>query len=108
MAVKIRLARFGRKGVPFYHVVVSDPRRRRDSNFIERIGGYNPLLDDGNKEKLRINKERAEYWLSVGAKPTERVAILLIKSSVSGADKYKPVYTSQKPPKKAKGEGDKK
>lgn len=93
MTVKIRLARFGRHKVPFYHVVIADSRSRRDSKFIEKIGTFNPLLEDDNKEKIVIKKDRAEYWLSVGAIPTERTAILLIKSGVKGAEKYKPVFT---------------
>ncbi len=93
MAVKIRLARFGRNKVPFYHIVVSDSRNRRDSKFLEKIGTYNPLLDDDNKEKVVLKKDRAEYWLSVGAQPTERAAILMIKLGVKGAEKYKPVFT---------------
>lgn len=92
MAVKIRLARFGRNKVPFYHIVVSDSRNRRDSKFLEKIGTYNPLLDDDNKEKVILKKDRAEYWLGVGAQPTERAAILMIKLGVKGAEKYKPVF----------------
>jgi len=92
MAVKIRLARFGRNKVPFYHLVVSDSRSRRDSKFIEKIGIFNPLLSDDNSEKIVIKKDRAEYWLSVGALPTERVAIIMIKSGIKGAEKYKPTF----------------
>ena len=82
MAVKIRLARFGRNKVPFYHIVATDSRNRRDGKFLEKIGTYNPLLNDDNSEKLVIKKDRAEYWLSVGALPTDRVALLLIKAGV--------------------------
>ena len=98
MAVKIRLARFGRNKTPFYHIVVTDSRNRRDSKFIEKIGTFNPLLDDENKDKIVLKKDRAEYWLSVGAQPTERTAILMIKLGVKGAEKYKPVFTPK--PKK--------
>ena len=93
MSTKIRLARFGRNKTPFYHIVVTDSRNRRDSNFIEKIGFFNPLLPDDNKEKLSLNKDRAEYWLGVGAQPSERAAILMIKLGVKGAEKYKPVFT---------------
>ena len=92
MAVKIRLARFGRHKVPFYHIVVTDSRNRRDSKFIEKIGTYNPLLEDDNKEKIILKKDRAEYWLGVGALPSERAAILMIKLGVKGSEKYKPVF----------------
>ena len=107
MSVKIRLARFGRNKVPFYHIVVSDSRNRRDSKFLEKIGTYNPLLEDDNKEKVIINKDRAEYWLSVGAQPTERAAILMIKLGVKGAEKYKPVFTPKEKTKKKEEEDNK-
>ena len=93
MAVKIRLARFGRNKVPFYHIVVTDSRNRRDSKFIEKIGTFNPLLDDESKDKIVIKKDRAEYWLGVGAIPTDRAALIMIKVGVKGAEKYKPVFT---------------
>ena len=107
MSVKIRLARFGRNKVPFYHIVVSDSRNRRDSKFLEKIGTYNPLLEDDNKEKVIINKDRAEYWLSVGAQPTERAAILMIKLGIKGAEKYKPVFTPKEKTKKKEEEDNK-
>lgn len=101
MSTKIRLARFGRNKVPFYHIVVTDSRNRRDSKFIERIGTFSPLLADDDKNKVILKKDRAEYWLSVGAEPTERMAILMIKLGVKGAEKYKPVFTPKaKAPKK--------
>ena len=96
MAVKIRLARFGKHKVPFYHIVATDSRNRRDGKFLEKIGTYNPLLNDDNSEKLVIKKDRAEYWLSVGAIPTDRAAILMIKVGVKGAEKYKPVFIPKK------------
>ncbi len=92
MSVKIRLARFGRKKLPFYHIVVTDSRNRRDSNFIEKLGFYNPLLEFDAKDAFKINKERAEYWLGVGAQPSTRMAILMIKVGINGAEKYKPVF----------------
>lgn len=104
MSTKIRLARFGRNKTPFYYVVVTDSRNRRDSKFIERLGTFNPLLADGNKDKLILNKERAEYWLSVGAQPSERTAILMIKLGVKGAEKYKPVFTPKAKTEKKKVE----
>lgn len=92
MSVRIRLARFGRKKVPFYHVIVTDSRNRRDSNFIEKLGFYNPLVEKNDKNYFSINTERAEYWLGVGAQPSERVAILMIDSGIKSAEKYKPVF----------------
>ncbi len=92
MATKIRLARFGRNKTPFYHIVVADSRSRRDSKHLEKLGTYNPLLEDDNKDKIVLKKDRAEYWLSVGAEPTERAAMLLIQMGAKGAEKYKPVF----------------
>ena len=77
MSVKIRLARTGAKKKPSYWMVVSDVRAPRDGAFIEKIGRYNPLLGRDNKERVVLNKERYDYWKSVGAQPTkvvERIA----------------------------------
>lgn len=99
MSVKIRLARFGRKKVPFYHIVAVDSRKRRDSGFIEQLGFYNPLIEDKtSKDRLSIKEDRIKYWLSVGAKPTDRTALLLIEAGVSEAEKYKPIFVAK--PKK--------
>jgi len=68
--VKIRLARFGRKKRPFYRVVVTDSRKRRDSGWIESIGYYNPLTEPAT---VKIDLDRLNYWLGVGAKMSERV-----------------------------------
>jgi len=74
--VKIRLARAGAKKRPFYHVVVADSRMKRDGRFIERLGFYNPIAA-AHEENLRIDKARADYWISQGAKTSERVSKLL-------------------------------
>lgn len=74
--VTIRLARGGAKKRPFYHVVVTDSRNRRDGRYIERIGFFNPMAS-GGEVGLRIDSERAKYWLSQGAQASERVASLL-------------------------------
>ena len=74
--VKIRLSRGGAKKKPFYHLVATDSRKRRGSGYIERLGFYNPMAT-GQEIKLRVNNERIDYWLSVGAQKTERVAKLL-------------------------------
>lgn len=73
MALKIRLARGGSKKRPFYRVVVAEATSPRDGRFVEKIGTYNPLLEQDNAERLVLNKERAQYWLSVGAQPSDRV-----------------------------------
>ncbi len=74
--VTIRLSRGGAKKRPFYQVVVADVRSRRDGRYIERIGYFNPIAV-GGEVKVRLDRERAHYWISQGAKPTERVAALL-------------------------------
>ena len=74
--VTIRLARGGAKKRPFYHIVVTDSRNRRDGRFIERLGFFNPIAA-GQEERLRVNRERADYWLGQGAQASERVSKLL-------------------------------
>ena len=74
--VSIRLARGGSKRRPFYHVVVSDSRSPRDGRYIERVGFFNPQAR-GQEEELRLDDARIDYWMSQGAKPSERVANLI-------------------------------
>ncbi|GAA8481379.1 30S ribosomal protein S16 [Helicobacter pylori] len=73
----IRLTRIGRKKKPFYRVVVTDSRKRRDGGWIESIGYYNPLSEP---KDVKIDKERLDYWKSVGAKMSERVEKLSQKA----------------------------
>ena len=77
--VKIRLKRMGMKKKPFYRLVVTDSRNPRDGRFIEEIGYYNPVSEP---VEMRINHERAKYWLGVGAQPTDTVRGLLKKGGV--------------------------
>ncbi len=74
--VTIRLARTGAKKRPFYHIVVADSRRARDGRYIERVGFFNPIAT-GGEERLRVERERVDYWVSKGAQASERVAKLL-------------------------------
>ncbi len=76
MATVIRLARMGRKKRPFYRIVVTDSRKRRDSGWIESIGYYNPLTEP---ETIKFDSERLEYWKSVGAKLSDRVKYITSK-----------------------------
>ena len=101
--LKIRLSRGGRKKLPFYRILVTNVTSPRDSKFIEKVGTYNPLLAKDDENRVTIKKDRIEYWLGVGAKPTEKVAKFLIALGVEGAEKHTPNY---KP--KQKGEGLKK
>ncbi|MGB4136666.1 MAG: 30S ribosomal protein S16 [Microbacterium sp.] len=74
MAVKIRLKRFGKIRAPYYRIVVADSRTKRDGRVIEEIGKYHPTEEPSF---IEVNSERAQYWLSVGAQPTEQVAAIL-------------------------------
>ncbi|MGY6561773.1 MAG: 30S ribosomal protein S16 [Luteibaculaceae bacterium] len=74
MATKIRLQRHGKKGAPFYHIVIADSRAPRDGRFIERIGIYNPMT---NPATVDLQFDRALYWLEVGAQPTDTAKALL-------------------------------
>ena len=73
--VTIRLTRGGSKKRPFYHLVVTDSRNARDGRYIERIGFFNPIAR-GKEERLRIELDRVEHWVSRGAQVSERVANL--------------------------------
>ncbi|WP_091232901.1 30S ribosomal protein S16 [Microbacterium sp. 3J1] len=74
MAVKIRLKRLGKIRAPYYRIVVADSRTKRDGRVIEEIGKYHPTEEPSF---IEVDSERAQYWLSVGAQPTEQVAALL-------------------------------
>lgn len=74
MAVKIRLKRLGKIRAPYYRIVVADSRTKRDGRVIEEIGKYHPTE---HPSFIEVNGERAQYWLSVGAQPTEQVAAIL-------------------------------
>ena len=74
--VKIRLRRMGAKKAPYYRIVVADSRSPRDGRFIEELGIYDPMADG---EKIKVDLERATYWISNGAQPTDTVRGLLKK-----------------------------
>jgi len=108
MAVKLRLKRLGRKNHPFYRLNAIDSRSPRDGRVIEELGHYDPLLKDKAKQFV-AKLERCQYWLSVGATPSETVSSLLKKAGVehkslklpkAGKPKVAPVD-----PKAAKVEG---
>lgn len=79
MATKIRLQRHGRKGYAYYHIVIADSRAPRDGRCIERVGSYNP---NTNPASVDLNFDRALYWLSVGAQPTDTVRNILSREGV--------------------------
>lgn len=82
--VTIRLARGGAKKRPFYHVVVTDSRSRRDGRYIERVGFFNPVAT-GNEVRLNLNNERISHWLSKGAQASERVTKLVKEQEKNAA-----------------------
>ena len=79
MAVRIRLARHGKKKAPFYRLVVADSRSPRDGRFIELLGTYNPMTDPAD---VKVDEDRALHWLSVGAVPSDTARALLRKTGV--------------------------
>ncbi|KAK8795512.1 hypothetical protein WA158_000169 [Blastocystis sp. Blastoise] len=100
MPVKIRLARLGRKGIPFYHIRVANARGPRDGKFIEDLGFYNPIPNkvDGIKE-IKLNVDRTKYWLSVGAQPTEPILKLFSRVGLIPEYPQRPYMQSAKPKK---------
>jgi small subunit ribosomal protein S16 len=82
MAVKIRMKRVGAKNTPVYRIVVADSRSPRDGKFIEEIGTYQPLKKD---DTFTLNLERAKYWVSKGAKPSDTVATFIKKAGKAAA-----------------------
>lgn len=79
----ISLMRMGAKGKPFYRVVVKEKRSKRDGKYIENVGTYNPM---GETMKVELKHDRIQYWLSVGAQPTETVASLIKHNPAQAAE----------------------
>lgn len=77
--VKIRLSRGGAKKQPYYHIVVTDSRSRRDGRNIERVGFFNPVAR-GQEERLRVNTARVDHWVGQGAQLSERVQHLVVEA----------------------------
>src|SRR5690242_19477789 len=73
MALAIRLSRGGAKKRPYYRIVVTDSRSPRDGRFIEKVGTYNPLLAKDSPERVKLDTDRIQHWLGVGAQPSDRV-----------------------------------
>lgn len=80
--VKLRMTRAGAKKAPYYHVIATDGRAKRDGKNIETIGAYDPTV---NPPKIEINLERAKYWLGVGAQASQTVASLIKKAEAAAA-----------------------
>src|ERR1700674_5955109 len=78
VAVRIRMKRLGRKHRPYFRIVAIDHRQPRDGRIIEELGSYDPMVKNTD-ERVRLRPDRVKYWMSVGAKPSEKVAVLLRK-----------------------------
>ena len=96
--VKIRLARSGAKKRPFYHIVVTDRRNRRDGSYIERLGYFNPVAT-GKELRLQLDAARVEHWVKIGAQVSERVKALMKEVATEGENgavkaRQKPVSPS--------------
>jgi small subunit ribosomal protein S16 len=98
MALKIRLARGGAKKRPFYRIVVAEAAAPRDGRYVERVGTYNPMVPKDHEQRLTLNGERINFWMSKGAQPTERVHKMLASAGLMAA----PVVRDQ-PKKSAPG-----
>ena len=101
MSLKIRLARGGAKKRPFYRIVVAESRFARDGKFVERIGSYNPMLQREDPLRVVLDAERAKYWLSKGALPSERVQIFFANAGLMEAPKRRDQTKQDKPKAKA-------
>ena len=98
MALKIRLARGGAKKRPSYRIVVAEASAPRDGRYVERVGTYNPMVPKDHEQRLTLNGERINFWISKGAQPTERVHKMLASAGLMAA----PVLRDQ-PKKSAPG-----
>jgi small subunit ribosomal protein S16 len=83
MAIKLRLARGGSKKRPYYSIVAADARAPRDGRYVEKVGSYNPLLPKDSEDRVKLNVERIQHWLSVGAQPTDRVLRFLDEAGLA-------------------------
>ena len=97
MPLKIRLSRVGAKAQPSYRLVVADSRNPRDGRFIEKVGTYNPRVPHDHKERLVLKNERIQYWIGVGAQPTDRAQRLLATAGIGAAPKRHTQTKQDKP-----------
>lgn len=99
MAVRIRMKRLGRKHRPYYRICVMDARVPRDGKAIEEIGTYDPMVRD-KSQRVTLDMERIEHWISVGAQPSEKVAVLIRKVKENDWGETKAPPPKQKPQEK--------
>lgn len=99
MAVRIRMKRMGRRHRPFYRVCVMDARKPRDGAAIEEVGFYDPMVRE-KSERVQLKLDRIDYWLSVGAQPSDKVAVLIkkVRTNRFGSVTAPPPMTAPKEP----------
>ena len=99
MAVRIRMKRMGRKHRPFFRICVMDSQKPRDGKAIEEVGYYDPILRD-KSERVKLKMDRIDYWISVGAKPSDKVATLIkkVRTNTFGTAAEPPPMTPPKQP----------
>jgi small subunit ribosomal protein S16 len=99
VAVRIRMKKMGRKHRPFFRICAMDSRKPRDGRAIEELGHYDPMVRD-KSQRVKLNLERIEYWLSVGATPSDKVAVLIkkVKANKWGVAAAPPPLTPPKAP----------
>lgn len=100
MAVRIRMKRLGRTHRPFYRICVMDGRNKRDGKAIEEVGHYDPMVAD-KSARVKLNLERIEYWMGVGAQPSDKVAVLIKKVKTNKFGKASPPPPMAAPKDKA-------
>lgn len=96
MAVRIRMKRLGRRHRPFYRICIMDQRKPRDGKAIEEVGTYDPMVRD-KSQRVTLKLDRVEHWLSVGAQPSEKVAVLIDKFKNNRWGETKALPPMQKP-----------
>ena len=101
MSVKIKLSRGGTKKRPHYSIVVAESRSPRDGRFIEKLGSYNPMLPAEHEDRVRLQAERIQHWMSQGALPTDRVALFLGQKGVGPMPSWGEQPVKSAPRKKA-------
>jgi small subunit ribosomal protein S16 len=105
MAVRIRMKRLGRKHRPYFRICVMDARVPRDGKSIEEIGTYDPMVRD-KSQRVTLNIERVDHWISVGAQPSEKVAVLIRKFRDNDWGQAKAPPPMQKPQEKKEPEAE--
>ncbi len=101
MALKIRLARGGRKKLAHYAIVVADSRAPRDGKYLEKVGTYSPVLPATHEKRLVLNADRIQHWMKLGALPTDRVAIFLGQAGLAPKPSYNETPKRSAPKAKA-------